>query len=54
MTEDEQKHVGATDPEKMDVLTLREKLEQKDLDVDGTRDMLITRLKEVDAQPKAS
>ena len=34
----------------MRVATLREKLDEKDLEVDGTRETLIRRLKEADAQ----
>ena len=32
----------------MRVATLRKKLDEKDLEVDGTREMLIRRLKEAD------
>ncbi|KAL3919353.1 MAG: hypothetical protein SGARI_007231, partial [Bacillariaceae sp.] len=39
------------DPEKMSVLTLREKLEDYNLDLDGTRAMLVERLKEHDGPP---
>ncbi|KAL3936347.1 MAG: hypothetical protein SGARI_002595 [Bacillariaceae sp.] len=39
------------DPEKMSVLALREKLEEYKLDLDGTRAMLVERLKEHDGTP---
>jgi hypothetical protein len=45
---------NATDPEKMDVLMLRKNLENYNLDVDGTRDTLVYRLKDkVKASTKA-